>query len=172
MDFTRKVVAVVSGCGLAASTIAYLGSYVRLTMDSLARRAIILHVSVFLLLLPMVALEWRGLNERTFFWSGFTDPMPNWVGPAIKVMGLFCIAHFVMFLVQSRGASPEIIDGQYVLNNHGQIVRALTSSEYLRLKGAELRLFASGWMFFYFVPTMYWWFPRRPAMHEGRVIGA
>ena len=70
-------------------------------------------------------------------------------------------------------ASPEIINGQYVLNNHGQIVRVLTRYEYLRLKGAELRLFASGWMFFYFVPTMYWWFPRNTAnQHEGRAIGA
>ena len=99
--------------------------------------------------------------------------MPKWVVPAINVIRLFCMAHFVVFLVQSRMASPEIINGQYVLNNHGQIVRVLTRYEYLRLKGAELRLFASGWMFFYFVPTMYWWFPRNTAnQHEGRAIGA
>jgi hypothetical protein len=172
MDFVRKFLAVVSACGLAASTVVYLGSYVGLSMDSLAQRAIILHVGVFLLLLPMFALEWRGLNERTFFWKGFAETMPKWVVPAINVIGLFCMAHFVVFLVQSRMASPEIINGQYVLNNHGQIVRVLTRYEYLRLKGAELRLFASGWMFFYFVPTMYWWFPRNTAnQHEGRAIG-
>jgi hypothetical protein len=133
-------------------------------MDSLAPGAVlILHGGVFLLLLPMFALEWRGLNARTFFWKGFAKPMPRWVVPAIQVIGLFCMAHFVVFLVQSRVASPEIIHGQYVLNNHGQIVRVLTRSEYFRLKGVELRLFASGWMFFYFVPTMYWWFPRHTA---------
>jgi hypothetical protein len=66
-------------------------------------------------------------------------------------------------------ASPEIINGEYVLNNHGHIVRTLTRSEYLRLKAAELRLFATGWIFFYFVPTMYWWFPRDHAKgHEER----
>jgi hypothetical protein len=37
----------------------------------------------------------------------------------------------------------------------------LTKSEYLRLKAGELRLFATGWIFFYFVPTAYWWFPRQ-----------
>lgn len=41
-----------------------------------------------------------------------------------------------------------------------KIVKVLTESEYLQLEGAELRLFATGSMFFYFVPTMYWWFPK------------
>jgi len=62
MYFVRKLLAVVSACGLAASTVVYLGSYVGLTMDSLAQRAFMLHVGVFLFLLPMFALEWRGLN--------------------------------------------------------------------------------------------------------------
>jgi hypothetical protein len=173
MNFARRFLAVVSACGLIASTAVYVGSYLGLTMNSLAQRAIILHVGVFLFLLPMFALEWRGLNERTFFWKGFAETMPTWVVPAIKVIGLFCMAHFVVFLVQSRMASPEIVNGEYVLNNHGQIVRVLTHGEYLRLKGAELRLFASAWMFFYFVPTMYWWFPRNIAnQREGRAVGA
>jgi len=28
-------------------------------------------------------------------------------------------------------------------------------------RGADLRLLATSWIFFYFVPTMYWWFPRK-----------
>ena len=172
MDFIWKFIAGVSGCGLVASTVVYLGSYVGLTMDSLARRAIILHFGAFLVPLPLFALEWRGLSERSFFWKEFAQPRPKWVVPAIKVIGLFCMAHFVVFLVQSRMASPEIINSEYVLSNHGQIVRVLTRSEYLRLKSAELRLFGSFWMFFYFVPTMYWWFPRHSAnRHEGRAVG-
>jgi hypothetical protein len=71
------------------------------------------------------------------------------------------VIHFIVFLWQSHAASPEIKDGNYVLNNHGHILRMLTKSEYLRLKAGELRLFATGWIFFYFVPTAYWWFPRQ-----------
>ena len=112
MNFVRKLIALVSACGLAASTVVYVGSYVGLTMNSLAQRALILHVGVFLLLLPMFALEWRGLNNRTFFWNGFAEPMPRWVVPTVKALGLFCIGHFVVFLVQSRMASPEVINGQ------------------------------------------------------------
>jgi len=124
------------------------------------RWAIALHVGVFALLLPMYAVEYRALNNRSFFWKAFAQGLPSWVVPAIKLLGLFFAVHFVLFLAQSHAAAPEIKDGEYVLNNHGKIVKVLTESEYLRLKGAELRLFATGWMFFYFVPTMYWWFPR------------
>jgi hypothetical protein len=65
-----------------------------------------------------------------------------------------------LFLVQSHASAPEIINGQYVLDNHRQIVKVLTQPEYWTLKGAELRIFATGWIFFYFVLTM-WWFPRQ-----------
>jgi hypothetical protein len=112
------------------------------------------------------SFSWKGyaqgapLWEETFYWKQFSQGMPKWVVPVIKLLGLFFIFHFILFLVQSHAASPQIEDGHYVLNNHGQIVKTLTQLEYFKLKAAELRMFAAGWIFFYFVPTMYWWFPR------------
>lgn len=129
-------------------------------MDSMSRLAIVLHLGVFILLLPMFGAEYSGLLDRSFFWKGFAQGKPKWVVRGVNLLGLFFVLHFVLFLVQSRAAAPEIINGQYVLNNHGHIVKVLTQSEYSTLKGAELRIFATGWMFFYFVPMMYWWFPR------------
>jgi hypothetical protein len=157
----RRFFAVLSACGLAASAIVYVASYLGATMDSLSRWAFVLHIGVFILLLPMYAVEYSSIKDRTFFWAGFAQGVPKWVVRSIKLLGLFFIFHFVWFLVQSHAASPELKNGGFVLNNHGQIVKVLTQSEYLKLKGEELRLFATGWMFFYFVPTMYWWFPQR-----------
>jgi hypothetical protein len=137
-----------------------VASFMGATMDGIFRWAIWLHVGVFALLLPMYAVEHGAIKNRSFFWKGFVQGLPAWAVRAIKLLGLFFIVHFGLFLIQSHAAAPEIKDGQYVLNNHGKIVKVLTQSEYQRLKGAELRLFATGWMFFYFVPTMYWWFPR------------
>jgi len=88
------------------------------------------------------------------------QPCCCWVVPTFKLLGVFFAIHFVLFLIQSHAASPKIKNGEYILDNHGQIVKVLTEREYFRLKGAELRLFATGWMFFYFVPAAYWWFPR------------
>ncbi|HET6218792.1 MAG TPA: hypothetical protein VFE27_17350 [Acidobacteriaceae bacterium] len=86
--------------------------------------------------------------------------MPKWVVPGIKLLGLFFVVHFALFLTQSHASAPKIKNGEYVLDDHGKIVKTLTQSEFYEVKGAELRLFATGWMFFYFVPTAYWWFPR------------
>jgi hypothetical protein len=156
----RRILAVLAACGLVASVFAYLGSYVGTTMDSLFRWAIVLHVGIFILLLPMYAIDYAAVKARTFFWKGFSQGMPKWVVPTITLLGVFFGIHFFLFLIQSHAASPQIKNGEYVLDNHGKIAKVLTEREYFRLKGAELRLFATGWMFFYFIPATYWWFPR------------
>jgi hypothetical protein len=156
----RRFLAVVSIFGLAASIVAYIASYFGSTMDSLWRWALLLHPGVFILVLPMFALEYSSIKNRVFFWTAFKQGRPTWTVQAITLTALFFLFHFVIFLIESHAASPEIKDGDYVLNNHGHIVKVLTHAEYLALKGAELRLFATGWIFFYLVVTMYWWFPR------------
>jgi len=156
----RRILAVLAACGLIAGVFAYLGSYVGTTMDSLFRWAIILHIGIFILLLPMYALDYEAVKGRTFFWKGFSQGMPKWIVPTITLLGVFFGIHFFLFLIQSHAASPEIKNGEYVLNNHANIVKVLTQREYFSLQGAELRLFATGWIFFYFVLATYWWFPR------------
>jgi hypothetical protein len=130
-------------------------------MDSMMHGALALHLGVFAVMLPLFAVERSAIRNGTFFWNGFSQGKPNWVVPAIKLLGLFFAVHFVLFLVQSHAASPAIRNGEYVLNNHGEILRTLTRSEYFHLKSAELRIFASEWMFFYLVPATYWWFAGR-----------
>ena len=78
-----------------------------------------------------------------------------------QILFLFLVAVFLAFMASSHAAPPDIVNGQYVLNDHGRIVRSISGREYLRLKGSELRLFASGWMDFYYPLTMLWWFPRQ-----------
>ena len=82
----------------------------------------------------------------------------------IKLSFVLFVIVFVAFLVLSRMASPEIQNGQYVLSNHGEIVRELSEQQYLHLKEWELRMFASGWMCFYLPLTAYWWFRRSPSL--------
>jgi hypothetical protein len=156
----RRILALISGCGLAAGIGIYIASYAGGTMDNLFRWAIVLHIGVFLLMLSMYVTDYSAFRSGLFFWEGFRQGMPKWVVRTIRLFGAFFVIHFVVFLLQSHAASPEFRDGIYVLNNHGHIVKMLTQSEYFRLKAGELRLFATGWIFFYFVPTAYWWFPR------------
>jgi hypothetical protein len=76
-------------------------------------------------------------------------------------LGLLGVALFFVFLTLSHAASPDIINGEYVLNSNGKIVGYISEKDYLFLKGWELRLFASGWMFAYYSLIMYRWFPRQ-----------
>ena len=160
IQLVHKGLAIVSACGLLAGLVVYIASYRGATIDAIARWAIALHVGVFTLLLPMYAVEYSQVRQRTFFWRGFGRNMPKWVISAIKLLGLFFVVHFVLFLAESHASSPELKDGQYVLDDHGTTIRTLTRAQYYSLKGAELRLFATGWMFFYLVPTAYWWYLR------------
>ena len=163
---TRKFIAVVAACGLSASVIAYIGSYAGTTVDGLSLLAAALHIGAILFMLPMIAIEYPEVRDRKYFWKGFSEGMPAWVIPGIKLLELFFLFHFVLFLIQSHAASPQIINGEHVLSSRGHIMRGITQEEYFRLKGGELRLFATLGMCFYFIPTVYWWFPRnreRPA---------
>jgi hypothetical protein len=54
------------------------------------------------------------------------------------------------------------MDGQYVLDSHGRILKVLTQAEYVTLKEALLRIFATLMSTCYFMPMMYWWFRRNP----------
>jgi hypothetical protein len=155
----RKGVAVLAVLGLAASVSAYIGSYVGLTMDALIRVAIVLHAGIFVLQLPMYPRKFASLKSGKFSLKALTKELPYWAVSAVRLFGIFFAIHFLMFLIESHAASPQIRNGEYVLVGRGlQII--ITQREYLHLKGAELRLFATGWMFFYSTLAAYWWFPR------------
>ena len=118
---------------------------------------------VFLLFLPMLAIEYAGIKANVFRIQ-FNRGKPRWVVFGIKTVFVLFLIVFVLFLTLSRAASPQIRDGQYVLDNHGQIVRLLSETEYVRLKEWELRMFALAWMGIYLQLAAYWWFPRNPAL--------
>ena len=79
----------------------------------------------------------------------------------MQILFLLFIVVFFTFLALSHAASPDFINGEYVLNSHGTMVGHISERDYLLLKGWELRLFASGWILAYYAMMMYWWFPRQ-----------
>lgn len=156
----RRFLAILSLGAFIISVAVYAGSFNGLTMGRMGRYVFELHGGMILLLLLMCATEHSALRERTFFWKGFSEGMPAWVYPTLKLLGLSAMIHFVLFLALSHAAAPDIMNGKYVLNDHGQIKKVLTEAQYLSLKGYELRIFASAWIFVYFILGVYWWFPR------------
>ena len=154
----RWLLAILSLAGLAVSVVVYVASFKGLTLDRMGIWVFVLHVGIFLPLIPMYGIESSAIRDRTFFWDGFKRGKPSWALPLIQILGLFFFAHFVLFFLISHGASPKIVDGRFVLDSHGQIKKLLTEAEFHSLKGYELRIFATGWMSFYSTTAIYWWF--------------
>jgi hypothetical protein len=160
MSVMRRILGIAGAFGLSASAAAFIGSFFGLTLDKMEKWPFVLHGGIFLLFLPMVTIEYPAIKANVFFWKEFERGKPRWLHSAIYASFVLFVIIFVLFAVLSRVASPEIQNGQYVLNDHGNIIRVLSETEYLRLKGWELRMFASGWMCFYVPITAYWWYPR------------
>ena len=156
----RRMMATIAGFGFAVGVCVFISSFVGTTMEKLWPWSVALHIGIFALVLSIVVFERSALMGNNLFWKEFEQRTPDWVILGIKLLGALFGIIFVLFLILSRAASPEIQNGDFVLNNHGHIVAVLTETEYLVLKGWELRFFASGWMFAYFYLAMYWWFPR------------
>jgi hypothetical protein len=151
----RKVVAIAAVPGLIATIYIFIASFFGLSMDNLGGKAFLLHLGIFALAIPLIFVE---------RWSKGADPFrgkPRWVLRNMQILFLLFVVVFFTFLALSHAASPEIINGEYVLNNHGKIVGHISQRDYFFLKRWELRLFASGWTLAYYALMMHWWFPRQ-----------
>ena len=141
--------------GLIAGTYVFAASFFGLTMDKLGVKAFLLHLGIFVLAIPLIVVERRSKGMDPF------RGKPRWVLRSMQILSLLFVVVFFTFFALSHAASPDIINGEYVLNSHGRIVGYISERDYFFLKGWELRLFASLWIVMYYGLMMNWWFPRK-----------
>jgi hypothetical protein len=156
----RWGLAFLSASGIAMCILAYIESFFGATIGSSRAWIILLVIGVFALGIPVQILEYPASKALAFYWKGFARGMPIWVVPCARLLLLTALAHFVWFAVHSGWGVPAIVDGQYVIDARGHILRVLTQAEYLTLEEAWLRGVASIMIACYFVPMTYWWFRR------------
>jgi hypothetical protein len=79
--------------------------------------------------------------------------LPIWVG----VLGVFCFyyapVNFLLCMMEMPG-NPDIINGQYVIQNHGKVVQTLTQDGYNLALLRELRMFSGNWIAFFSITIM------------------
>jgi hypothetical protein len=109
------------------------------------------------LILQIIAAEYPH-RPAAFSWGQDT---PSWISWYLKSLSLFFLANFIWFGVATAPGVPAIIDGQYVLDSHGRVLKTLTEAEYLCLKAVELRILASAMIYFYSSFMMYWLYRER-----------
>lgn len=77
-----------------------------------------------------------------------TKGTPYWI-IAIAVAGfIYAGINFSLF-ASSQIGSPEIKDGQYILQEHGQFIRTITEQEYHHYQSNIVRGFSGHWLAFY-----------------------
>jgi hypothetical protein len=172
----RRSFAFLSACGFAASIVGYIDSFstarVGTTshwwimtfsgaqMDAIFRWCIVLLPVLMALAVPIFFLEYPESTGWGFSWKVFERDMPRWVAPCFWLLQFIAAGHFIWFAAHSGGGAPEIQDEQYVLAARSRILKILTQPEYLHLRAAVARTFATIMISMYFLPLMYWWFRR------------
>ena len=120
-----------------------------------------LHIGIFAVWIPAVLnlrsneelKSYRQTNMRNRmnpigFYKIIFRQTPTWL--IIIAMGSFVYAfiNFMLFMGSQSGVA-DIKEGQYILQNHGLIIKTLTEQEYHHFKANEVRGFSGHWLAFY-----------------------
>jgi hypothetical protein len=117
----------------------------------------LLHVGIFVVWLPAVLKlrkmkESEGVNMGTFNGLSIFKPImattPKWILMLAGAGFVYAGINFTLFIFSQHG-TPSVRDGQYILHNHGHIIKVLTAAEYAHYKANEVRGFSGHWIAFY-----------------------
>lgn len=155
---SRRVFAILSACGFTASVLTYIASFSATLENTIFQWWISLFLGLLVLIIPIFIREYSSSKSSLFFLKDFPQIMPGWFIPCLVILLLNLIGHIAWFVVRGGLGVPSIEGGQYVLVDHGNILRVLTQAEYVFLNQAEARMFAAAMIVLYFVPMTYWAF--------------
>jgi hypothetical protein len=125
----------------------------------------VLHIGILVVWIPVVLDLKKNEELKAFQQSGMMNRM-NPVG-FFKIifkqtsawLTVFAIGGFIyafvnfMFFMASQNGTLGIEDGQYILHNHGQLIKTLTEQEYHHYRANEVRGFSGHWIAFYGLAT-------------------
>lgn len=80
------------------------------------------------------------------YWGAIFKGTPRWV----MILAIACFLFGIVngFINLSDDGVTGIIDGKYVVHNHGEIIRVLTEQEYLAAKATDLKGMVAGHILF------------------------
>ncbi len=111
-----------------------------------------LHIGIFVVFLPALICgkKFEAEDSTKDFWQVALRYIPAWLPVLVGLFFAYTFFNFFFTIfVLLEGGGPHIVDGQYVLSNHGEIIRQLTEAEYIKCHAYEIRLFSGHWMVFY-----------------------
>jgi hypothetical protein len=139
-----------------ASLIAHLSSIADFDLIEKFPFVWFLHIGIFIVIITAIFVlrklpemqdqQVRSNPVRVF--KTLTKGTPYWL-IAIAVVGLiYAGINFSLFATSQIG-SPEIENGQYILQVHGQFIKTITEQEYHHYQANIVRGFSGHWLAFY-----------------------
>lgn len=151
----RKVFFFMSVIGWLISLIIHLVSYAGIDIEDRFSQIWLFSIFIFIVWFPAIIYsikENKVKDKITFFSLDFLKVIfgraPIW----LTTLAVLCFFYgFLSFWLHQNAyiGVPDIIDGQYVLHNHGSIEKVLTENEYHSYNAESLRSFSSFWLIFY-----------------------
>ncbi|MDU1889748.1 MAG: hypothetical protein E6767_03580 [Dysgonomonas sp.] len=119
----------------------------------------VLHVGVFVVWIPAIISLMRNkeLKDYGSLWGNpfyflkiILRQIPKWFIVIVALGFIYTFISSVIYAASNIGMT-DIVNGEYVLQEHGDIVKNLTEQEYHSYNSSQLRYFSGGWMVFYSV---------------------
>lgn len=114
----------------------------------------ILHGGIFVVFVPAIICGKKAETEtpKKDLAKLIFQQVPVWLRGVLGIFGAYVFFNFffTIFVLQEGGVTG-VIDGQYVLHSHGEIIRELTEAEYIKHEGYGIRIFSGHWMAFYLI---------------------
>jgi hypothetical protein len=76
------------------------------------------------------------------------------IGIIIFILFVYVFFNFYFSINKLKNGSPEILDGKYVLNNHGEIIK-VDKKQYIIMCYTQLKAFSGHWIIFSIIPLIY-----------------
>jgi hypothetical protein len=125
----------------------------------------LMHLGIFVVFVPFVFSSRKTLGAKPKF-AEIRAAFPTWVVVVGICIFAYAVLNFALFMMATKGGSPSVQDGQYLLLNHGKLIRELTFVEYTAFRTNEIRGFSGHWLVFYFVPFAYFVFRKQPTLAQ------
>lgn len=114
----------------------------------------ILHVGMFLVFIPFLFAVRKDPGGSSSLLA-IVSRWPTWARILSIAIGAYALAGVVLFMIASGGGNAEVVNGKYLLRNHGLVLAHLTEAQYHQHRAAELGGFSALWLLFYGFPCIY-----------------
>jgi len=157
----EKMIGWLALAGLLLSLAVHVSALLRVGPTADLAAYIPLHLGIFVVFLPVVLSARKRFDGHARL-RDLRAMFPDWVVVLFALTLVYAVVNFFLFMLATGGGSPSMTaGGQYVLNDHGRVVREISAQEYAGFRANEVRGFSGHWIYFYFIAFAYFMLRKR-----------